>query len=336
MPIIAADGQAGTILLDWNESPFGPPPAAIERIRAHAHEVHRYPRGLLESVTARLAAHYGVDADSVLLTGGVDEAIDLVLTSAGAAWYVTPGFDGYLSRARVLGRTPRPLELDADWQPRTAPADVAAGGVVFLAQPHNPTGNLFRREWIHEVADAAELMLLDTTYADFATAPVVTLDGHRNVVRFHSFSKVYGLAGIRLGALIGAPDLIATLRGWQRFQSVDSIALHAVDGALDDQDYLRRFRTHVLAARPRYVAELAAQPVFTEVRDTHTNFVVACCGNALSAAEVADRLLQHGVRVRHCDVLGLPGWLRVTVGTADDLAATTHALSTLDPQPAAL
>lgn len=331
-------GGVTGLRLDWNESPFGPPAAAVARVLANARDLHRYPRGLLEAVTEAVALDNGVEPESVLLTNGVDEAIDLALLSVDTCWFVTPGFDAYADRARVLGRTARPIPLDASWRPALRPAELAeAGGAVFLAQPHNPTGQLFPAEWTDEVISRAELVFLDTTYADFSSRPASLAHPeprdaarHPRLLMFRSFSKGHGLAGVRLGALIGAPRLLTRLRSRQRFHSVDSVALHAVAGALADPDHRARLRAHILAERPHYVAELATQPIFTEVRDTHTNFVVARCREDLSSAEVVKRLAEHDVWVRDGGPLGLPGWLRITVGTSDDLLRLAGALTTID------
>ena len=244
---------AGTSRLDWNEHPLGPSSQAVARVVAHAADLHRYPRGLLEAVTAKVACHHGVDAGSVLLTNGVDEATDLVLTLVDAAWFVCPGFDGYEQRARVWGRTLRRIPLDRAWEPTTEPGELAQGGAVFLAQPHNPTGNLFRRRWVRDVIDTAELAFLDEAYLDFTDVPshLGLLAQHPRLLVFKSPSKAYGLAGTRLGVLIGSSALIGVLRARQRFYSVSSIALHALAGALDDLNHLARLRRYVQQMRRR-------------------------------------------------------------------------------------
>ncbi|MFI9503425.1 pyridoxal phosphate-dependent aminotransferase [Nocardia sp. NPDC052566] len=320
--------------LDWNESPIGPPQAAIGRMRAAAAELHRYPRGLLESVTAKVAGRHGVDPESVLLTTGVDEAVDLVLTLVDSAWFVTPGFDGYQARAEVLRRGSESIPLDADWQPIGLPHEYEMGpeDAVFVAQPNNPTGNIFRPEWVSRIADTAGIVFLDATYQDFVAdgTRVDALGAHPRVVRFYSFSKAYGLAGIRVGVLIGAPLLIATLRAHSRFHGVDSITLAAVDGVLDDDAYRIRIRDLVLAQRPRYVAALSQVPVFAEVRDTEANFVLARCGAGVEAATLIRQLAVLGVWIKDCAQFGLPGWVRITVGTAGDLTRLVSALAVCD------
>ncbi|MFJ7593387.1 pyridoxal phosphate-dependent aminotransferase [Streptomyces sp. NPDC097617] len=333
-------GGVTGLRLDWNECVGGPSPVAVARVAAKAADLHRYPRGLLGEVTEAVARENGVDADSVLLTNGVDEAVDLALTLVDTAWFASPGFDSYSDRAAVLGRTARPISLDEHWEPTISPAELSCRGAVFIAQPHNPTGHLFESAWVDAVVAGAELAFLDTTYAAFAgpdrrgklTDPY-PLGIHPRLLLFRSFSKSHGLAGVRLGALIGAPGLIAQLRGRQRFHSVDSVALHALAGALDDPGHQLSLREQVLADRPHYVKALGAHPVFAEARDTHANFVVARTRDGLSSAEVTRRLAEQDVWVRDCGEFGLTGWLRISVGTLKQLGQLIDALDAADPPP---
>ncbi|MEU3613590.1 histidinol-phosphate transaminase [Streptomyces sp. NPDC006872] len=319
--------------LDWNECPLGPSPRGIARVRAASTALHRYPRGLLGEVTAAVAADENVSCDAVLLTNGVDEAVDLVLALTDTAWYVSPGFDSYPDRAVVRGVAMNRIGLDADWQPTVAAHRLKGRGTVFVAQPHNPTGSLFRADWLDDVVHGADLVFLDTTYADFSDDPAAWAPAsrpagrHPRLLHFRSFSKSHGLAGIRLGALIGAPSLIRELSRRQRFHSVDSVALHALAGSLEDPEHRARIREQVLTLRPRYVRALRRHPLFAEVRDTHANFVVCRCLPGSDSADVTRALAEADVWVRDCAPLGLAGWLRISVGTADDL---TRLLSALD------
>ncbi|MFA7767789.1 pyridoxal phosphate-dependent aminotransferase [Streptomyces sp. NRRL S-448] len=321
--------------LDWNECPLGPSPRAIARVRTASTALHRYPRGLLGEVTAAVAAHEHVSCDAVLLTNGVDEAVDLVLALTDTGWYVSPGFDSYPDRAIVRGVTMRRIGLDADWQPAVAAHHLRSRGTVFVAQPHNPTGNLFHADWLDDVMHGADLVFLDTTYADFSDDPAAwapaarTAGRHPQLLHFRSFSKSHGLAGIRLGALIGAPSLIRELSRRQRFHSVDSVALHALAGSLEDPGHRARIREQVLTMRPEYVRALRRHPLFAEVRDTQANFVVSRCRPGTDSADITQALADADVWVRDSGPLGLAGWLRISVGTADDLTRLLSALDTV-------
>jgi histidinol-phosphate aminotransferase len=322
------------IRLDWNESPFGPSPAAVARVIAAAPTLNHYPRGLLEEVTEAVARSHGLEPECVLLTNGVDEAVDLVLAAypVATAWFSDPGFDGYPDRARAAGRVHELIRLDPEWEPLTSPADLS-GAALFLAQPGNPTGNMFGRSWIDAALSAAAITLLDITYLPFRDGtpePDPGWSRSSNVVLFQSFSKAHGLAGLRAGALLAPAPLLDVLRTRRRFHTVDSIALSALAGALQDPAHTERLRRHVLTERPRYAAVLEAAPeVVAEVRPTQANFVLARCRDEDTAPQTVAALRRHGIWVKDCAPLGLPGWLRVTVGTAADREALSQALTVI-------
>lgn len=323
---------SGKAFLDSNESPLGPPAGAIRRLLTQLDRLHRYPRGLREEVTRAVAAHYRVDPASVLLTCGVDEATDLALSTRARAWCLMPGFDGYADRARFIGRPVGTIALDQDWQPTIAPDRFGAGDLVFVAQPNNPTGNLFDRGWVDALVRSPALTFLDETYLEFADEPsyVPRLDVAADLVVFKSFSKMFGLAGLRVGAMLGHPDLIAKFATGQSFYSTDSVALSAILGALEDTDFQERHVRYVRDARNRYVNVLAKSALIEEARDTKANFVLARCRNEAAAALVAGALADRWIHVRDCVSVGLPGWLRVSIGTPDDLVALAAALDELD------
>jgi histidinol-phosphate/aromatic aminotransferase/cobyric acid decarboxylase-like protein len=307
------------ILLDWNESPLGPPPAAVERIIAMAGSLHRYPRGLMTEVTSLVARHYGVPTQRLLLTAGVDEAIDIALSLARRAWGVAPGFDGYTDRAAANNRPFHPIPLGPDWQPAIEPEQLGEGDIVFLAQPNNPTGNLFAADWIARVRARAEYVFLDETYAEFSTRPSVLAEpgDDPGLLVYRSFAKAMCLAGIRVGCLFGPPSVITRLEPFRRFMPIDAVSLSAAAGVLTEPSFVKELTEHVLAARPHLARLLRHSGLFGEVRDTEANFVMAHL-RPDTAPRVLAALDRQRIRVRPCDSFGLPGWIRVSVGTWDD------------------
>jgi histidinol-phosphate aminotransferase len=311
-------------LLDWNESPIGPPPIAVKRVVEAAGRLHRYPRGLMEEVTALTAAHVGVAPERVLLTAGVDEAVDLTLSLARRAWGLRPGFDGYPDRAEANGKPFHGIELDSRWQPPQPPPELGDGDIVYLAQPGNPVGLLLPDEWIDAVT--AEHLLLDETYLDFSSRPSVLTRAERpGRLVYRSFSKAAGLAGIRIGCLIGETETITRLEPLRRFMPIDAVSLNAVVGLFEEPDFMSRLVTHVLQARPALCALLRESGLFAEVVECETNFVLARPTEAAGGL-LARRLGRDLVRVKDCAVLGLPGWLRISVGSWDDQTRLADAL----------
>jgi histidinol-phosphate aminotransferase len=147
--VVAAHPSADEdALLDWNESPIGPPALAVKRVIDAAERIHRYPRGLMEEIAVLAAGHFGVAPENILLTAGVDEAIDITLSLAARAWGVQPGFDGYEDRVRTNGKPFHPIPLGAD------PA-----------------------VWIARIRAVAGHVFIDETYQEFSSAPSVLRTG---------------------------------------------------------------------------------------------------------------------------------------------------------------
>jgi histidinol-phosphate/aromatic aminotransferase/cobyric acid decarboxylase-like protein len=320
------------VLLDCNENPLGPSPAAVRLIREHLPSLHRYPRQVHELAVDAVARCYGVDPAQVLLTAGIDEATDLLLLEAGHGWCFVPGFNGYWQRADALGVPLERLELDGGWRPTVAPAALGGGGVVLLAQPANPTGNYYGERWLQAVCRRPVLVAIDETYVEFSWRGsfLPLLDSHHNVVVFKSFSKLFGLAGLRLGALFGPEALIARLGRRSAFRSVDALSLHGVIGCLEDRRFLRDVVEHVRTWRPRYVAALQHRPgLLCEPRETEANFVLARCAPGVESAQLVASARRLGVHLRDCGPFGLPGWIRASVGSSGALAALDDALRAL-------
>jgi histidinol-phosphate aminotransferase len=319
------------IRLDFNEAATGPADGAVARILAHTRELHLYPRGLHEEAEASVARLFGVQPEEVIVTNGVDEATDLVLLHAQQASCFVPGFNGYWHRAAALSIPMRRMPLDDAWQPRHEPGPQR--GALLVAQPNNPTGSRFTGEWLAVAAAAYDLVLVDETYLAFAERPAESAQaaGLANVCIFVSFSKAYGLAGLRLGALVGPADLISHLRQRKSFYSVDSLALHGLLGAVSDPNVVERAVSYVRKMRPLYIDTLrSAGHLVSEVRETEANFVIFRPAAGWSTGNVRRALAARGIEVTDCANFGLDEWLRVTVGSELSLQALSNAVASLE------
>ncbi len=305
--------------LDRNEALRGPPPGALARVRRAIARGHLYPHDSTQRATLAAAAHLGVDPTRVTLTAGVDEASDLCILELGNPFTVTPGFDGYGDRAVALNHQARAFALTEHHAlPRTLLGAITAGRLVMLASPNNPTANAFAPQALRALLWRGAYLMLDETYADFcAPAPGLTLlDAHPHLLVFRSFSKAFGLAGLRIGCLIGEPRLIARLRARQAYLTVNGLAAEALMGALQsDPHFPRRHAREVVALRQQLITRLHAVGLFAHVYPSATNFVfVTCASPQLAAAirrELADRF---GVVVASTAPLGAPAGLRIGVG----------------------
>lgn len=325
-----AGAEAGS--LASNESAFGPSPRVAAAVAAAAARVHRYPDPLAGELVAALAAEHGVDPEAILVGNGSDELIYLLVLSyaawGGAVVCADPPYriDEVVARAMGAAVSRVPLvewRHDLDAMARV-PADVA-----FVCNPHNPTGTALPASAVASFADRAEarLVVADEAYVDFVDDPEATTVLQRaaastNLVALRTFSKLFGLAGARVGYLVGPREVVATLRRVRPPFSVSALAQAAALAALADRDHRRRVREETIAARAR-MTELFRANGF-EVVPSQANFVLVLTE---SAEVLAERLEGAGVRVRPGRTLGVPGAVRVSAPSPEGMALLERALS---------
>ena len=320
-----------------NESVFGPSPKAIAAMQAAAREVWQYCDPENHDLKAALAAHLGVAPENVMVGEGIDGlfgyAVRLfvepgvtVATSLGA--YPTfnfhvQGFGGRLVTTPYVDDREDPASL------LTLAARENAR-LIYLANPDNPMGSWWRAEVVQDmIANLSQgaLLMLDEAYGEFA--PEVTLPpldvSNPNVLRFRTFSKAYGMAGMRLGYAIGHQDLIKAFDKIRNHFGVTRMAQAAGLAALADQEHLRSVVAQVHAAREA-IAQIARSHQLSPLPSA-TNFVSIDCGrDGAYARRVLDHLVASGVFVRMPGVAPLNRCIRVTAGTAEDLAVFAEEL----------
>ena len=321
--------------LGSNESPYGPSPAAREAVVGQLGVLHRYPDPLGADLKRALAATHGVDATQVLLGNGSHE---LLMQLAQA--FAGPGSEVVFSRygfavfalatqaadatARIVEALPdtsaMPLGHDLD---AIAAAITPATRLVYLANPNNPTGTWFGHAELAAFmarVPAEVIVVMDEAYAEMADAgadaasALPLLPVHPNLLLTRTFSKAYGLAGLRVGYLIGAPGLVAVMERIRESFNVNGPALAACEAALGDTEHLHWTGTRNAEQRVALTDALRARGLV--VLPSQTNFVLVEFGAHTAALEAA--LVERGVVLRPMVGYGLPDWLRITVGTADE------------------
>ena len=327
--------------LDRNEALRGPPPGAVERVRAAIARGHIYPHKALARATAAAAAHLGVEPGQAILTTGVDEAADLCILELGDPYTITPGFDGYGDRAAALNHRCRAFALTAEHAlPRELIGAVMAGRLVMLASPNNPTANAFAPQSLRRLLSRSAYLLLDETYADFcAHAPGMEwLAEHPRLLVFRSFSKAYGLAGLRIGCLVGEERLIGRLRARQAYLTTSGLAAEALIGALEsDADFPRRHAREVGTLRATLIERLRAVKLFERVHDSETNFVFVTCASPAEAASIRETLTARwNVIVASTAPLGEPAGLRIGVSLEGDANRLIAGLTAIAQEPRTL
>ena len=319
-----------------NESALGASPAVQAAIAAASARVHRYPDPLADEVRAALAAELDVGADNILVGNGSDELVYLLVTAfaamGGRAVCADPPYRIHDIVPRVLGCRVTRVPLVKWAHDLEAMARVEAE-LAFICNPHNPSGTTVgRAEIAHFLAGSkAGLAVVDEAYIDFADDPQATtalgLLPLGNVVVMRTFSKLHGLAGLRIGYLVGPRDVVATLRKVRPPFSVNAVAQSAALAALADHDHRARVRAETLAARDATAAlfeEAGYQPV-----PSQANFILV---RAPDPGKLADALALRGVSVRPGRALGVADAVRVSIPSRSGLALLRQALAGIGGQ----
>jgi histidinol-phosphate aminotransferase len=335
-------GLASIVKLASNEGAFGALPEAVAAFEAAAGELHRYPDGGAEGLRHELAGIHGLPAEQVVQGNGADELIRLcgaaVLDAGDAAVFPWPSFPSYLSAAACHGadavRVPlrdRALDLDAVLAALQGPApDGGRRRLVYLANPNNPTGTLLEHGELRAFLDtlpADVLCVLDEAYAEYAdpepAGPALLREGRGNLCVLRTFSKVYGLASLRVGYALASPEVADALARVRPIFNVNGPAQAAAAASLAAREAVAARVTHTRRARAELHDGLAAAGL--DPVPSQTNFVYADVPGG-DGAGLADRLLHAGFIVRALGGFGAPGAIRVTCGTDEEIGLFLAAL----------
>ena len=320
-----------------NESVFGPSPKVVAAIAEAASAAWMYGDPEIHTLHQAIAAHHGVEPGNIMVGEGIDgllgyvvrmfvEPGDSVVTSQGAYPtfnYHVVGYDGQLVTVPYC-------DDREDGDALLAAAAECQAKLIYLANPDNPMGTWWGAEKVDDIISrvpAGALLVLDEAYGEFAepgTLPEIDVSSDR-VLRFRTFSKAYGLAGIRLGYVIGNADLVAEFNKVRNHFGVGRVVQAAGLAALADQSHLAWVIDQVKAARRRIV-EIASDNGLTTV-DSATNFVAIDCGrDGDFATRVLNSLVERGIFVRMPGVPPLNRCIRITAGLDHELDAFAAAL----------
>jgi histidinol-phosphate aminotransferase len=339
MPIQGYPDPGDGLRLHLNENTGGCSPRVLEAIRrVQTSDVATYPS--YPTLVRACAAHFNVDSDWVLLTNGLDEGILMAAVGHIARKRAhdaetiipLPAFDPYPNSTAAVGATavrvpPRPGfafqvdEVIAAITPRTR--------MIFLNTPNNPTGQLIPIADLRRIADAAPhaVVLIDEAYIEFGGQSFLSeLPRYPNVLIGRTFSKAYGLAGMRVGILIGQTQSLDAVRAVTLPFNINGVAIAATLAALEDAEFLPRYAAQVAASRTRlYDACRALGLTFWE---SAANFVLVQVGDAVPL--VVQALAARGVHVRdRSKDPATPGCIRITAGLLDHTAAAIEALESV-------
>lgn len=324
-------GRSG-LRLDFNENTFACSPRVLDALgRISRGDLTRYPER--EPVERAVATHLGLDPAQLLLTNGVDEAIHLLcqtyLEAGTEILLPVPTYTMY--EVYASGTPARVVQVPAEDGfrfPLTAllRAVTPATRLIAIANPNSPTGQAARREDILRIVEAAPhaAVLVDEAYFHFFGETLLDLIGRApNVIVARTFSKAYGLAGLRVGVLAASEDQMHWIRRAISPYSVNSVALVCLAAALEDKDYLRWYVGEVLASRP--LLEAALERLKVPYWPSQANFVLADIGPKHDLFVGAMRSRGVLVRDRSSDP-GCDGCVRITLGTSEQTQQAIAAL----------
>ncbi len=335
-------GVSDIVKLASNENPLGPSPAAVAAIREALPGLHRYPDGSGFALRRKLAARLGVDIEQIILGSGSVEIIEMLarafMADADEAVFSQQSFVSYqLAVNQVNGRAVTPPATAGRAHDMAALAAAVTGRtkLVYVANPCNPTGTYFtRREldrFLAQVGDRA-LVVVDQAYHEYVERSdypdaLDDVKAGRNVIVLRTFSKAYGLAGLRVGYGVSSPDVVATVNRVRSPFNTSSLAQVGAMAALDDAEWVRTSREHNSRELAFLQAELKRRKVaFTP---SVTNFVLI-----EFESDVKELFLEFqrcGVIVRPVGGPGLVNCARVSVGTRSENERFLAALDQLVP-----
>jgi histidinol-phosphate aminotransferase len=320
----------GIIKLASNENPFGPSPLAQAAMQKAIAGVNLYPDGNAFYLKQKLATKLGVEPANLILGNGSNEIIEFaghaLLAGGDTAADVVVSqycFAVYPIVTALFGANL--ITIPAKNYGHDLPAMLRAitphTRIVFVANPNNPTGTLAPREeiirFVNEVPEDV-LLVMDEAYIDFCDdptdlVPLVRKGTRPNLILMRTFSKIYGLAGLRIGYGIGHPDFVAVLEKIRQPFNINLLAQTAAMAALDDAEHVRKTRQNNSAGLKFF--EQAFRDLKLEFVPSAANFILVRVGKG---QKVFESLQQQGVIVRPMGGYQLPEWIRITIGTPQE------------------
>jgi len=322
-------GLSGVIKLASNENPLGASPLAIEAMQKNLNKMHDYPDGYCYYLREALSQKLGVRPDQLIFGNGSDEILSFLalayVNPGDEALMATPSFSQYEFAMRLVGGVPRQVELVGDNFEYDLDAILAAVNdktrLVFLCTPNNPTGTIIRKQelkrFLEKLPDKV-LLVLDQAYIEYAKDPdhptgIEYIENGYPVISLRTFSKIYGLAGLRIGYGVAPAEVVADLSRVREPFSVNAMAQAAARAALEDRKHVERSRQMVENSR-RQLTDGFTEMGLKVVPD-QANFCFVDTG--VDSKEVFQALMQRGVIVRTGDIFGYPTYIRVTYGTEE-------------------
>ncbi|HXZ13524.1 MAG TPA: histidinol-phosphate transaminase [Candidatus Sulfotelmatobacter sp.] len=336
-----AEAAGGAIRLNANENPYGPSPKALEALAGCGSTAGRYPDPVLPRMREAIARSHGVKPENILLGCGSSEILrvaDLAFLAPGQNVVAAePTFEAVLSYARVTRAEAVKVPLTADHRhdlPRMAAACTSKTALVYVCNPNNPTGTVVHREEMKEFVERvppATLILVDEAYYHFPDDPdyssvIDWIGQHPNLVVARTFSKVYGLAGMRLGYGVATKETIERMGRHTIWDNCNAGVLPAALASLGDADYVESCRSRLNGSRRWLVDQLPKDG--RRCTDSQTNFVMIDLGSDVEP--VIEQFKKRNILVGR-RFPSMSNFLRVSIGTQPEMETFLAALREIAP-----
>ncbi len=331
------DGVEDVVKLSSNENPFGPSDAALEAFRKSSAQLHRYPSTDHRELREAIGEVHGLDPERIICGVGSDEIITFLCQAyAGPrteVLYTEHGFSMYRISAQAAGATP----VVAPERDRVVDVEAILAKVtkktrlVFIANPANPTSTMIGSNEIARLADGlpkTALLVLDGAYAEFVDGydgGAALVDQRQNVVMTRTFSKIYGLGGLRIGYGYGPQEVIDVLNRIRGPFNLSKTQLMTAEAAVRDTEYTEKCRSENARLRAWLAKALAELGVPSDT--SCANFILARFTDEEEANACEARLRSDGILVRKVAGYGLPNCLRITVGDEASCRRVVHSIA---------
>ncbi len=320
-------GLEEVIKLASNENPYPPPPKVLQAIQRAARELNRYPDGNCYYLREQLAKNLKVNPKQLIFGNGSDEVIILAVrgfvNEGDEVIMAAPSFLVYEIASKIAGAVIKaiPLREDFSYDLSCMRASVSEKTkVIFLGNPDNPSGKYFTQkqmEGLLEGLPSSVLVLIDEAYYEYVGArdyvnSIELLKKYKNILITRTFSKMYGLAGLRIGYGLGDEEIISYLNRLREPFNVNSLAQAAALACLKDQAYYQKLLKEINEERAFLYQSF--KKLQLEYVESCTNFILVKI-KTKEASVVSQALLKKGIIVRDMSVWGLKNYIRITIGT---------------------
>ncbi len=320
-------GITGVIKLASNENPLGPSPAVTEALRAAIPHVFNYPDSNCFYLKKELASLHNLSEDQFIIGNGTDEILKMIgeafLNPEDEVIHAWPSFSEYIFVSKLMGAKPIAVPLDRDFKhdlEKIAQNIKKNTKIIFLCNPNNPTGTILTKEEVRkflEIIPPEILVVVDEAYYEYVNDPSYTsgveLINNKRVIVLRTFSKIYGLAGLRIGYGIANREIISMLNRVREPFNVNLLSQEAAVAALRDEAHLRQSKEIILEGKA-YLYQ-AFERLNLEYIPSEANFIFVDL--KMDSKVVFKALLREGVIVRTGDIFDHPTYIRVTIGTPD-------------------